>query len=60
MVVRAAELPPPRSISSANFDVICRTFQIKNGDRDSVRRHLDEITGRIRGADPRGTDSARS
>src|SRR5437763_394404 len=43
MVVRASELPPPHRVSEEDFDAICATFKIDRGERDGLRRRLDEI-----------------
>jgi hypothetical protein len=43
MVVRAADLPPPRRASDEDFDAICATFKIDRSERGGLRRRLDEI-----------------
>lgn len=53
MVVRAADLPPPRRVSDDDFDAICATFKVDRGKQDYMRRHLneivDEIAAKVRG-----------
>jgi hypothetical protein len=39
-VVRAADLKPPRAITSENFDLICRISQIPREQQDGVRDFL--------------------
>ena len=43
MVVRASELPPPRRVSDEDFDAICASFKVDRGERQALRRRLDNI-----------------
>jgi hypothetical protein len=42
-VVRTADLSPPHKIDDADFEAICRTFEIVEGQRRKAREFLDEI-----------------